>query len=69
MEIIKTSGYSILHKAATKAVKEWKFVPAKKWGRTVFSLAGILINFQLKQDRRLLFSEEIIAGLIIAFFL
>ncbi len=48
IEIIKTSGYSMLDKAATKAVKEWQFVPAKKWGKAISSFTEIVINFQLK---------------------
>ncbi len=48
IEIIRTSGYSMLDKAATNAVKEWKFVPAKKWGKAVSSFTEIVINFQLK---------------------
>ncbi len=49
IEIIKTSGYSMLDKAATNAVKEWQFVPAKKWGKAVSSFTEIVINFQLKE--------------------
>jgi protein TonB len=48
IEIIRTSGYSMLDKAATNAVKEWQFVPAKKWGKAVSSFTEIVINFQLK---------------------
>ncbi len=48
VEIIKTSGYSMLDKAAVKAVKEWQFLPAKKWGQPVSSFTEIVINFQLK---------------------
>ena len=48
IEIVKTSGYSMLDKAATKAVKEWQFVPAAKWGNAVSSFTEIVVNFQLK---------------------
>ncbi len=48
IEVIRTSGYSMLDKAATNAVKEWQFVPAKKWGKAVSSFTEIVINFQLK---------------------
>jgi TonB family protein len=48
IEVVKSSGYSMLDKAATKAVKEWQFVPAKKWGSAVSSFTEIVVNFQLK---------------------
>ena len=48
VELVKSSGYPMLDNAATGAVKEWRFTPAKKWGRAVTSFTEITVNFQLE---------------------
>jgi len=48
VELVRSSGYSMLDNAATGAVKEWRFTPAKKWGKAVTSFTEITVNFQLE---------------------
>ena len=48
VQLVTSSGYSMLDNAATGAVKEWKFTPAKKWGKAVTSFTEITVNFQLE---------------------
>lgn len=49
VKIIKSSGYSILDEAALKAVRRWKFHPARR-GRTPVALwVEIPITFDLKE--------------------
>ena len=45
--IKKSSGYPILDKAAQKAVRKWKFIPAKKNSHFVESTIDIPIRFTL----------------------
>ncbi len=46
--IYKSSGYKVLDKAALKAVKKWKFVPAQRGFTAVASWVRVPIEFQLK---------------------
>ncbi|MBT3879550.1 MAG: energy transducer TonB [Candidatus Scalindua sp.] len=48
VELVRSSGYSMLDNAATEAVKEWQFTPARKWGKAVSSFTEITVNFQLE---------------------
>lgn len=48
VKLVRSSGYSMLDNAATEAVKEWRFTPAKKWGKAVTSFTEITVNFQLE---------------------
>ncbi len=46
-EISKSSGHSVLDKAALEAVKNWKFNPARKAGTPVIGCLRIPIRFSL----------------------
>lgn len=46
--VISSSGYSRLDKAAIRALKNAKFIPAKKGGRAVTSQKQITFTFKLK---------------------
>jgi protein TonB len=43
----KGLGYG-LDEAAIAAVEQWKFMPARKDGKPVSALVGLLVNFALK---------------------
>ncbi len=46
--IVSSSGYSRLDKAAVKAVRKWKAVPAQQGDRVVMSVVEIPLSFVLK---------------------
>ena len=48
IEIMKSSGHSMLDKAALKAVKRWKFKPARRGNMSVTFWAEIPIKFDLE---------------------
>ena len=48
--IFKSSGYKVLDKAALKAVKRWKFVPAQRGFKAVSSSVKVPIEFRLEED-------------------
>jgi TonB family C-terminal domain len=48
VQLVTSSGYHMLDNAATGAVKEWRFTPAKKWGKAITSFTEITVNFQLE---------------------
>ncbi len=48
IDILKSSGYSRLDKAARKAVKKWRFQPAHKNGLTVQGVVQVPISFVLE---------------------
>lgn len=45
--VFRSSGHRILDKAAVKAVRRWKFVPAQRGFRTVASTVKVPIEFRL----------------------
>jgi periplasmic protein TonB len=47
IKVIQSSGYTILDKTALKAVKEWKFLPAKLGEMPVESMVKVPIRFDL----------------------
>lgn len=47
VEVAQSSGYGILDSAAVKAVKKWKFEPAKLFGLPVDSEIEIPVKFEL----------------------
>lgn len=51
VEIAQSSGYGILDSAAVKAVKKWKFEPAKLLGVSVDSEIEIPVKFELATAR------------------
>jgi len=48
--IFKSSGHKVLDKAALKAVKRWKFVPAQRGFKAVSSWVKVPIEFRLEGD-------------------
>ncbi len=48
IEIKRSSGYEILDRSALAAVKEWKFIPAKRGETTIPVWVSIPIAFQLR---------------------
>ncbi len=48
VEIIQSSGYNTLDEAALEAVREWRFVPAKRDGIAVAGSLRIPVLFRLK---------------------
>ena len=49
VRVLKTSGYPRLDKAALDAVKDWRFIPAKRLGRPVDADYELPIHFKLRQ--------------------
>lgn len=49
VRVLKTSGYPRLDKAALDAVKDWRFIPAKRLGRPVDADYQLPIHFKLRQ--------------------
>ncbi|MCC6758596.1 MAG: energy transducer TonB [Candidatus Omnitrophica bacterium] len=49
--VARSSGYGILDSAAVKAVKKWKFEPAKLFGVSVDSEIEIPVKFELATSR------------------
>ncbi len=48
IEIVNSSGHTILDKSAISAVREWEFAPARRWGKAVTAFTEITINFKLE---------------------
>lgn len=51
VDVQKSSGYSVLDKAALQAVKKWKFSPAKSGSMRFSSKIAIPIQFTLVKER------------------
>ena len=49
VRVLKTSGYPRLDQAALEAVKDWRFIPAKRLGRPVDVDYELPIHFKLRQ--------------------
>lgn len=49
LNVEKSSGFRILDRAALRAVKNWRFFPARKAGRAVVSEVLVPIEFHLSQ--------------------
>jgi protein TonB len=49
-QVARSSGYAILDRAAAEAVRQWRFRPATRGGRTVHSELTIPIRFQLVNE-------------------
>lgn len=47
IEVSKSSGFPILDKSALEAVSKWRFIPAKKMGRSVHALVVVPIEFRI----------------------
>lgn len=51
VKLQKTSGFDRLDQAAVKAVKRWRFVPAKRGTQAVQSTVNVPVQFSLKNAR------------------
>ncbi len=49
VQLLETSGFKMLDKAAIKSVKEWKFQPATRFGMVVKSVLEIQFVFKLNE--------------------
>lgn len=49
VEIVDSSGYSLLDKSAVKAVSRWRFHPAHEGGKEVESIVRIPVHFELRK--------------------
>lgn len=52
LEVINSSGYVLLDKAAIQAVKKWEFIPAQFGGITKTSLVHVPIQFRLGRKEK-----------------
>jgi periplasmic protein TonB len=50
VKVRTSSGSERLDQAALKAVRQFKFVPAKRGGENVAAIALVPINFDLKEE-------------------
>ncbi len=50
VEIIKSSSYNLLDLTALQTIKNWRFVPAKKFGQNITSSVLVPINFKLNSN-------------------
>lgn len=44
----KSSGYAVLDQAALEAVKQWRFLPARRGGQTVAAWVEVPVTFRLE---------------------
>lgn len=51
VQIASSSGHEILDEAAVEAVRQWRFVPAKRGGQAVDSWVTFPINWNLENSR------------------
>ncbi len=50
VDVIKSSGFERLDKAAVTAVKQWRFEPARKGGKTLSAYVNVPLSFSLTQN-------------------
>ncbi len=48
-QVTRSTGYRLLDKAAVKAVREWRFEPAKKEGKPFVACIQIPVHFTLEE--------------------
>lgn len=48
--VMKSTGHEVLDKAATEAVRTWKFQPALKKGKAVVTCIQIPVRFQIREN-------------------
>lgn len=49
MKVMKSTGYRLLDRTATKAIQQWKFHPATKDGNPVLSCIQVPVEFRLQE--------------------
>jgi protein TonB len=50
VEVISSSGFERLDKAAVAAVKQWRFEPARKGGKALSAYVNVPLSFSLTQE-------------------
>ncbi|MBI3615908.1 MAG: energy transducer TonB [Candidatus Omnitrophica bacterium] len=50
LRVAKSSGYPVLDQAALEAIREWKFIPARRGDRQLASRVEIPVTFQLNGE-------------------
>lgn len=50
VDVIKSSGFERLDKAAVTAVKQWRFEPARKGGKALSAYVNVPLSFSLTQN-------------------
>jgi len=50
VEVINSSGFERLDKAAVNAVKQWRFEPARKGGKALSAYVNVPLSFSLTQN-------------------
>ena len=48
LQVMKSTGYKLLDKTASKAIQQWKFYPAMKDGKPVLTCIQIPVDFKLE---------------------
>ncbi|MCS6922280.1 MAG: energy transducer TonB [Elioraea sp.] len=48
IDIVRSSGYGVLDEAAVEAVRQWRFVPARRNGVAVEDRVAVPITFRLR---------------------
>ena len=54
VEVLHSSGHTILDEAARQAVRQWIFKPARQWQRPVLFVVEIPITFRLTEQNALI---------------
>ncbi len=49
LQVMKSTGYKLLDKTASKAIQHWKFHPATKDGKPVLTCIQIPVDFKLEE--------------------
>jgi len=52
IEVNTSSGHDTLDQAATEALKQWRFMPARASGKAVETWVKVPIEFQLSNAKR-----------------
>jgi len=58
IEVLQSSGYDILDRAARDAVRKWLFTPARKEMEPVESSIVVPVNFQLLEDNQVSITHQ-----------
>jgi protein TonB len=53
VRVLSSSGYALLDRAALEAVRQWRFVPAKRGSQLIEANVEVPIKFQIQRRRKL----------------
>jgi protein TonB len=48
VQVAESSGYDVLDRAAADAVKQWRFIPARRNGSAVAAMVHVPVRFALQ---------------------